>query len=205
MLFRRDNMPPKVKIKKEDIIQATFEIVRKEGIEAVNARRIAKELHCSVQPIFSNFSNMDDLKDKVILLAFDKYVEYITSKTDSQNQYKSIGINLIKLAKEEPNLFKLLFMHESNLSYSHFMMDNQSYHYIEETIMRYVGMDKGNIPEFHSKMWLFTHGIATLIANNTCTFTDNEIDELLTDEFIALTLLEKFKKENNIKNFKEKI
>lgn len=196
-------MPPKTKIKKDDIIHTTFEIVRKEGIESVNARRIAKELNCSVQPIFSNFSNMEDLKNEVIQLAFEKYLEYITSETGLETQYKSIGLNYIKLAKEEPKLFKVLFMYKSNMSYSHFMSSNQSYQFIEKTIMKYVDIDKEDIPSFHSKMWFFTHGIATLIANDTCSFTDEEIDELLTEEFMALTLLEKYKKEKNIKSFKE--
>lgn len=196
-------MPPRTKIKKEDIIHATFNIVRKEGMEAVNARRIASELNCSVQPIFSNFSNMEDLKNEVIQLAFEKYLEYITSGSGSDIQYKTIGLNYIRLAREEPKLFKVLFMYKSDMSYSHFMSSNQSYHFIEESIMKAVDIDKKNISSFHSKMWFFTHGIATLIASETCTFTDEEIDELLTEEYVALTLLEKYKKEKNIKDFKE--
>ena len=41
-------MPPKTRIQKEDIIQVAFDIVRAEGLEALNARRIAKELNLSL-------------------------------------------------------------------------------------------------------------------------------------------------------------
>lgn len=44
---------------------------------------------------------------------------------------------------------------------------------------------------FHSKMWLFTHGIATLIATNTIKFNEQEISELLSYEFKALLEMER--------------
>lgn len=189
-------MPPRTKIKKEDIIRTTFEIVRKEGLESVNARRVAKELNCSVQPIFSNFSNMNDLKEEVLQLAYNKYIEYITSsEKDTDNQYKSIGVNYIRLAREEPKLFQILFMSQSNLTLDAFMKDNQTLDYVKNAIMKYENVEIEDITLFHIKMWFFTHGIASLIANDTCIFTDEEIDKLLTEEFIALTLLEKYKKE----------
>ena len=39
-------MPPLKKVQKEDILKATLEILKKEDIESLNARRIAKELNC---------------------------------------------------------------------------------------------------------------------------------------------------------------
>ena len=54
-------MPPVKKFSREDIIEAGCEIVNKEGIEALNARRVAKELNSSVQPIFHYFESMEEL------------------------------------------------------------------------------------------------------------------------------------------------
>lgn len=45
-------------------------------------------------------------------------------------------------------------------------------------------------------MWTFTHGIATMIATKTCEISEEQISEMLTDEFKALMLLEKMKGEN---------
>ena len=39
-------------------------------------------------------------------------------------------------------------------------------------------------------MWIFCHGIATLVANGTIKLTDNQIQDLLSYEFQALMLLE---------------
>ena len=48
-------MPPKVKITKEDIANAALEIVRENGVSALNARAVALKLNSSTQPIFSNY------------------------------------------------------------------------------------------------------------------------------------------------------
>ena len=40
-------------------------------------------------------------------------------------------------------------------------------------------------------MWIFTHGIATLVATKTINFSDQEIEDLLTKEFQALMSLAK--------------
>lgn len=40
-------MPPKVKVTKEMVLNAAFEITRAEGIEAVNAKNVAAYLKCS--------------------------------------------------------------------------------------------------------------------------------------------------------------
>ena len=55
-------MPPKVKITKEDIINAAVSLVRENGADALNARTVASLLGCSTQPVFSNFATMDELR-----------------------------------------------------------------------------------------------------------------------------------------------
>ena len=59
-------MSARRKIQKEDIIQESVSIVAKEGINALNARKIAKKLGCSTQPLFYIYENMDVLKKDVI-------------------------------------------------------------------------------------------------------------------------------------------
>ena len=42
----------KKKYKKEDILKASISIISHEGLNALNARKIAKKLGCSTQPLF---------------------------------------------------------------------------------------------------------------------------------------------------------
>ena len=55
-------MPPKVKITKEMIIDAAFEIARSEGAENINARTVSKKLGCSTQPVMYHFKTIEELK-----------------------------------------------------------------------------------------------------------------------------------------------
>ena len=54
-------MPPKVKVTKEAVVNAAVQIVRSQGVQALNARTVAAALNCSTQPVFSNFETMEQL------------------------------------------------------------------------------------------------------------------------------------------------
>ena len=44
-------MPPRAKISKEMVTDASVEIIRKYGHESLNVRAIAEYLNCSTQPV----------------------------------------------------------------------------------------------------------------------------------------------------------
>ena len=46
------------KINKEGILEAAYNLARREGIAAITARKLAKEISCSTQPIYENFVDM---------------------------------------------------------------------------------------------------------------------------------------------------
>ena len=47
---------------KEMILEAAIKLFKKEGSDAITAKNIAKELNCSVAPIYSVYMSLDDLK-----------------------------------------------------------------------------------------------------------------------------------------------
>lgn len=51
-------MPKAMQYSKEDVIRVAYEIVKEEGFEGMNARKIAKKLNSSVHPIFNHFENI---------------------------------------------------------------------------------------------------------------------------------------------------
>ena len=107
-------MPPKVKTKREDIIDATIKIIRENSAEAINARTIAAVLNCSTQPIFSNFATMEDLRLAVLEKADEIYKGYMKREVESGEFpiYKANGMAYIRFAKEEKELFKFLYMRD---------------------------------------------------------------------------------------------
>ena len=184
-------MPPIVKIKKEDIIDTTFEIIRKEGLEAVNARKIAQNLNCSVQPIFSNFENMEDLKKctlEKIALYFYKFI--INLYDDKLPKYKQVGMNYIKFAKQEPIFYKILFLENHSIRTPMLEADNEDLNMIKQYVESSTNLTKENIQAFHVKMWIFTHGLATLVSSKNIDIPEKQISDLISKEFQALMLLE---------------
>ena len=109
-------MPPKVKITREDIINAAVGIVRRDGAQAINARELAAVLNCSTQPVFSNFETMDKLRLAVVHEADALCREYMRHEVESGEfpPYKANGMAYIRFAKEERELFKLLYMRDRN-------------------------------------------------------------------------------------------
>ncbi len=104
-------MPPKVKTTKEMIINAAFEITRKIGIDAVNAKSVANYLKCSTQPVMYNFATIEELKLTVFDKAFTYMKEQVVFPKGKRSEYpmREIGLDYISFARREPNLFKLLF------------------------------------------------------------------------------------------------
>ena len=107
-------MPPKVKVTREHIIATAMEIVRQSGAQALNARTVAAALECSTQPVFSNFESMEMLKQAVGEQAEALCQEYIRREIEQGQypEYKASGMAYIRFAKEEKELFKLLYMRD---------------------------------------------------------------------------------------------
>ena len=185
-------MPTKIKISKDMILNAAFDIVRHHGIEKLSNRELANKLKCSIRPIYYQFENVEELQ-KELYTKIEKY--FYNFLLDNMNneipKYKQVGINYIKFAKKEKKLFQTLFMSEVGLTPNVFVSkEGDDYKEIEKFIKISTNLKGDDIKDFHTKMWIFCHGIATLVANNTISLTDSQIEKLLSYEFQALMLLE---------------
>ena len=94
-------MAPKIKISKEDIVNASIELVRTGGDDALNTRAIASYLGCSTQPIFSNFSSMEELKLEVVKKADELCAAYTQREIESGEFpiYKARGMAYIRFVR----------------------------------------------------------------------------------------------------------
>ena len=185
-------MPKQIKISKEMILDAAFEIARKDGLDKISNRELANKLKCSIRPIYYQFQNVEEMQ-KELYQKIEKYFYnfLMDNMIDGIPKYKQIGINYIKFAKKENKLFQILFMSELGLSPSAFVTKSgDDYKEIEKMVKLSTNLDDEDIKKFHTKMWIFSHGLASLVANNTIKLTDEQIAKLLSYEFQALMLLE---------------
>lgn len=176
-------MPPKVKITKEDIINAAFELVRTNGEENLNARNIAASLNCSTQPIFSNFENMQLIRMAVIKKAEDLCEEYIQREVSNGKypRYKASGMAYIRFANEEKELFKLLYMRDRTKE--EIPEETDLGNEMEGIVYQNTGLDKQNAKLFHLQMWAFVHGIASMLATGYLSLSEDLISTMLTNMY----------------------
>ena len=176
-------MPPKVKITKEDIINAAVLLVRNNGAGALNARTVASTLGCSTQPVFSNFATMEELRLAVVEKADELCNEYIKKEINSGKfpAYKASGIAYIRFAKEEKELFKLLYMRDrtdEKIPASFEFSDD-----IRNIINKNTGLDGDILKLFHLEMWVCVHGIATMFATGFVNLEWELVSRMLTDAY----------------------
>ena len=185
-------MPTKIKISKDMILNAAFDIVRHHGIEKLSNRELANKLKCSIRPIYYQFENVEELQKELYTKIEKYFYKFLLDNMNNEiPKYKQVGINYIKFAKKEKKLFQTLFMSEVGLTPNVFVSkEGDDYKEIEKFIKISTNLKGDDIKDFHTKMWIFCHGIATLVANNTISLTDSQIEMLLSYEFQALMLLE---------------
>jgi len=179
-------MPPKVRITKEDIVNAALEIVRIGGAAAINARTVAAMLRCSTQPVFSNFATMEALRLAVVEKADGLYQTYIRQEIESKQypDYKASGMAYIRFAREERELFKLLFMRDRTGEDipAELELDDQ----MEAIVQHNTGLTGGDMKLFHMQMWALVHGIATMFATGFLDLPWELVSKMLTDAYLGL-------------------
>lgn len=156
-------MPPAIRFTRAAVLNAAYQLVRREGPAALNARAVAKELGGSTQPIFRLFSGMDELHTEVIRLADENICARMRElASQSQSPYTTVCMAYLLFARDEPQLFKLLFMRDrvsdgsSGREYSH----SWGFPIIEET----VSVDRETAKKLYERSFFYTHGLAVCIA-----------------------------------------
>ena len=179
-------MPPKFKFTREQIIDAALEVTRKNGFAGLTARKLAAELDSSSKPIFGLFQNMEEVQSEVIAAANTIYQSCIQKGINSSEYppYKASGMAYIRFAKEEKELFKLLFMRDR--TGERIEENREEIRPLLNMIMKNIGLAEEEAYLFHIELWLYVHGIATMIATNYLEWDVDFIDKALVDAYEGL-------------------
>lgn len=179
-------MPRKFMFTREEVLAAALDLVREHGIDAVTARGLGERLGSSSKPIFSLFENMEDLLKAVMDAANELYKSYLQEgmKSGKYPPYKASGMAYIRFAKEEKELFKLLFMRDR----THEKIDDgrEELKPLLEVLQKNLGLDEENAYLFHLEMWIYVHGIATMLATSYLEWDEDFISKVVTDGYNGL-------------------
>ncbi|MBR2823123.1 MAG: TetR/AcrR family transcriptional regulator [Clostridia bacterium] len=185
-------MPPKTRVTESLIIDAAIDVVRQNGFESINARTVSEQLRCSTQPVMYHFSTIDNLKRAVYRHADQLHTKYLMNTPPGQDPILGIGLNYIRFAVEEPQLFRFLFQSgyaEENSLLE--MVDSEELRPVLSAMMEGAGLSLEQTKGVFITVALFAHGYASIIANNHLAFDEKLIARHLTSAWNGALLAAK--------------
>lgn len=178
-------MPRKNRFTREDMIAAALELTRTRGSAAVTARGLAKALGSSSKPIFGLFESMDVVQRAVRDAACAIYQRRIDEAMTSGEfpPFKASGMAYTRFAREEPELFRLLFMRDRSNERPEPQEDIRP---LLTILQKNLGISEDEARRFHLEMWVCVHGIATMLATSYLDWPDEQVSRMLSDFYLGL-------------------
>lgn len=129
---------------------------------------------------------MDEVQQEVLKSANQLYENYLETDMKSKEYppYKSSGMAYIRFAKEEKELFKLLFMRDR--SEEKLSENKEEIRQLINLIKQNLNISEDEAYLFHLEMWIYVHGIATMAATSYLSWDIEFISKTLTDVYAGL-------------------
>ena len=180
-------MAPKNKFTKEEMVEAALRVVRANGIDALTAKTMADALGTSTQPIFTAFGSMDGIKKEIYAAAIRVYDRYTDAGLKERIPFFGVGMQYIRFAREEPELYRLLFLtraQDKSFSAMQSMQHLQSL--VRPTLMHIYRITEQQADLYFRDLWFVVHSLSTLIVTGDCPYSDREIGQILTGVSISI-------------------
>jgi len=186
-------VPPKAELTKEKVLSAAFELVRKNGLEALSARNVAEAIGCSTQPIYSLYSSIDELKEGV----YDKATEFareamLAYQDPHHSPALNVTIGFIYFAQEEKYLFRTLYLSGYKTYNPHtdeFLGEELTTRYMRYS-KRLNTVSDEQIKRIFLKLMIYLIGIGTLLNTRTLELDMDVATEMIREMYEMLLLKE---------------
>ena len=174
-------MPARAKVTREMIVDAAFAVARETGAESISARTVSERLNCSTQPVMYHFATIEELKRAVYAKADRYHSEYLMDRKSPQKGVMlGIGLNYIRFAIEEPHLFRFLFQSDYfNGKTLLELIDAEELIPVLSAMQRSLGISMKQTKTVFITVFLFAHGYASIIANNSLKYDEDMISSHL--------------------------
>ena len=193
-------MPPKAKFTRKEIIETALRLAAEKGLRSLTARELAAALGCSTRPIFTVFNSMEEVLNEVRTAAVARFSEYAKKAEQFTPVFKQVGLQMVMFACEQPKLYRLLFMSEKPEAQTFDDVYNNLGEIAPlcvEVIQRDYDLDYENAMLLFKQIWIYTYGVGALIATGMCRFGMDEIQDMLSSEFVGMLMLAKSGKAGN--------
>ena len=188
-------MPAIAKVTKEMIIDAAFEIAKEMGAENITARTVSQKLGCSTQPVLYHFKTIEDVRIAAHRKASEFHINYVTNLSGKyERPMLEVGMRHIQFAVEEKNLFRFLFHsnYYTGVSLSDWFTGG-IFDSLFPILKRQAKVDERQAYSIFSQIFLVTHGIASLLANNAMVYDEAYCINTLSNAYFGIMYLLKEK------------
>ena len=135
---------------------------------------------------------MEELKTATIAAAYELYLGFLKRETESKKypQYKAFGMAYVRFAKEEKELFKLLFMRDRS---GEELSPSPDFEESVRIIAEANGISLALAQRLHLEVWTSVHGIGVMLATSFLSFEWDLISDILSDVYqgVRARILEK--------------
>ena len=128
---------------------------------------------------------MKELKQEVYAAAVRVYDGYTSAGLKEKNPFLGVGKSYIRFAREEPELYRFLFLTRVS-EYSAMKSMQHLQVLVRPAVMNiyHINAEEANL--YFRNLWLVTHSLSTLIVTGDCTYSDQEISQILTGFSISI-------------------
>ena len=184
-------MPRQPRFSKDDIVAAGLRIVRASGFEAISARALGKELGTSSSPMFTMFRDMNEVADAIRNAAEKTFTARMNGVTGYFPAFKEFGLRLVAFAKEDPNLFQMLFLGKDARPEIAESIARECLCAVEQGY----GLTSEQAEMLFRQMWPVACGIAALCVRHPEDFSEEDVSKTLSYHFSGILLIIKSGKE----------
>lgn len=171
-------MPPKAKFTREEIVAAAVDVIREKGLEAITAQEMGRRLGTSTRPLFTYFSTLEELRAAAAAQARRIYNGYAEEGLSMTPAFKGFGMAYIRFAREEPSLFRLLFMGKADPADLADVLDREGHlPLIRKTVMETFRLDRAQADWLYENLWIYAHGLAAFCASGAVQVTEEAVAE----------------------------
>ena len=102
-------MPPKTRYTPETVLAAAIEVVRRDGLRAVSARSVAKELGSSTAPVTGAFPTMQQLVTAVVDHLLSELVLQVEA-AEGHDPLRAAAYAFARFTADTPSFYEALFL-----------------------------------------------------------------------------------------------
>ena len=179
-------------ISKEFLLETAFRMLKEEGIENITARKLAVKAGCSTQPIFRLYSSMEELEQELFektMTYFEEY--YCNAGLYDKTPFVNLGMTCIQFAKEEKNLFRILFFSQNRYGKNLYEILNGKTGIVECEYIKARNEGCKNPEELFMKMWFFIYGSAGMTISGDYDLDLEDTIDLLKSAYKGFRSLER--------------